>query len=462
MTETASNVPMSNIDRAWLRMDDPDNLMIINSILCFDEPLPEADLRHVIERRLLTVDRFRYRIGNRFENAREEWIEDSVDLDRHLHRHTLAGLDSQKELTDLVSGLVSEPLPLDRPLWAVHQIEGYRGGTTLLFRLHHCIGDGIALMLVLLSVTDLEPGQGTTDTPDEERNPLVSLFRQSSELGADLAREHLARVMPEAVTLLTRPSEAMRSANRFVKRLVQIPTFGKMSLRPSDPKTLFKGELGIPKRVAWSDPVDLERVKAVKDANKSTVNDVLLTAVAGGLGQYLDFRRQTSKGVTIRGVIPVSLRPLEEMGDLGNYFGLVFLPLPLGIRDPFDRLYEIRKSMRSLKRSAEPMVVLNTLRLLGMSPEAIQNLVIKIFGTKATAVMTNVPGPRNPLFLCGREIKEMMFWVPQSGRLGMGISIASYADSVRLGVITDEALVPDPDRIVDGFVAELDEMYRRR
>jgi hypothetical protein len=166
------------------------------------------------------------------------------------------------------------------------------------------------------------------------------------------------------------------------------------------------------------------------------------------------------KALNFRAAMPVNLRPLEKMSDLGNQFGLIFLSLPVGILDPVERLAELRRRATALKRSTEPVVVYGILRALGISPHFIQRLVVRIFATKATAVMTNVPGPKQTLYLAGKPIQDIFFWVPQSGRVGMGVSILSYAGHVRLGVGTDAGLVPDPEGIVKGFHEEMAELKR--
>jgi diacylglycerol O-acyltransferase len=112
--------------------------------------------------------------------------------------------------------------------------------------------------------------------------------------------------------------------------------------------------------------------------------------------------------------------------------------------------------MDGLKRSPEALVAFGVLSVMGLAPVEVERLGLRFFGSKATAVLTNVPGPREPLYLAGRKLDRMMFWVPQSGHLGLGISILSYAGGVMLGVASDEGLVPDPERIVDAFKLEFD------
>jgi hypothetical protein len=165
-------------------------------------------------------------------------------------------------------------------------------------------------------------------------------------------------------------------------------------------------------------------------------------------------------GLNFRAVVPVNLRQPGTEHELGNKFGLVFLSLPVGIAHPVERLRELKRCMDGLKGSLEAPVSFGILNAIGMSPETIQDIVVNIFGTKGTAVMTNVMGPREQIYLAGAPLESFMFWVPQSGRLGMGVSILSYAGQVWLGLITDEGLVPDPETIVAEFQTEFDELLR--
>jgi WS/DGAT/MGAT family acyltransferase len=228
----------------------------------------------------------------------------------------------------------------------------------------------------------------------------------------------------------------------------------RLLLRPDDPPTPFKGPLGAVKRGAWSKPLSLKDVKRIKNATKTTVNDVLVSAMAGALRRYMLDAGETP--VDFRATVPVNMRTPQEMGQLGNKFGLVFLSLPVSIDDPHDRLAEVHVRMEELKRSSEAGVILAALNVVGLTTRQVQDVVVSILARKATAVLTNVPGPPIPLFLAGREIDDLMFWVPQAGRLGIGISILSYAGKVYVGVATDVKLIPDPDKVIEGFYQELD------
>ena len=180
-----------------------------------------------------------------------------------------------------------------------------------------------------------------------------------------------------------------------------------------------------------------------------------MSATAGALRRYLRARGDPVAGLEIRAAVPVNLRPLEEAHKLGNRFGLVLAPLPVGIADPRRRLLETKRRMDEVKASMQPVVAFGLLKALGLAPSRLQSVALDFFGAKSSLVLTNVPGPRQRLYLAGRRLERVMFWVPQSGRLGLGVSILSYAGEVMVGVASDAGLIPDPQRLVAGFEAEL-------
>jgi len=169
------------------------------------------------------------------------------------------------------------------------------------------------------------------------------------------------------------------------------------------------------------------------------------------LRDYLLEKGDAVDDLEIRAIVPVNLRPLGGGKNLGNHFGLVFLDLPIGMDHPLERVYEVRRRMQALKGSYQPAIALALLSAVGYGPRVLQEQVTHLLGANASAVMTNVPGPQQPLYFAGKRIVELDFWVPQSGGIGMGVSILSYDGRIQFGVITDAGLVPDPDRIVGRF-----------
>ncbi len=190
---------------------------------------------------------------------------------------------------------------------------------------------------------------------------------------------------------------------------------------------------------------------------ESTINDVLLAALTGALRRYL-VERGAEPVEDLRAFIPVNLRPLDEPipRELGNRFGLVFLELPVKEEEPRRRLRELKRRMDVLKRSPEAAVTFGTAGRGG--PDAhggVEQRIVDVLGPRGTLVMTNVPGPRHPVYLAGTRLAGLMFWVPQAAKVGLGVSIFSYAGQVTVGVSVDAGLVPDPHRVVHAFQDEL-------
>ena len=153
-------------------------------------------------------------------------------------------------------------------------------------------------------------------------------------------------------------------------------------------------------------------------------------------------------------MVPVNLRPLDQAWQLGNRFGLAPLVLPIGIANPVERVYAVRARMAELKGSFQPLLAFGVLALTGLFTKPVQDLVLGLFSRKATAVMTNVPGPRQALRLCGSTLRQTMVWVPASGDVGVGVSILSYAGGVQFALMTDAALCDDPQAVIDRFEPE--------
>jgi len=358
-------------------------------------------------------------------------------------------------LERFVSQLSSSPLDKHRPLWQFHLVERYHGGSALVARLHHSYADGIALVQVLLSLTDTERNAG------RGKDLAKAWLKQD---GAEVARrvgavERYARlggrVFGKGMEMMQDPTLAgvlAKEGGEIARELVHALAL------PDDPSSMLRGRLGVSKRVAWADPIDLEEVKAVGRACDCTVNDVLMAAAAGALRGYMIERGDDVDGMTLRATVPVNLRPLEHARKLGNHFGLVFLDLPVGEGNPVRRLERVAECMNNLKKSRQAIVAYGLLAALGMAPQPLQELALELFSRKASAVATNVPGPQQPLYLAGCRLREMMFWVPQTGSIGVGISIMSYNGRVHFGLIADARLVPDPDAVIRRFGTEFEKL----
>jgi WS/DGAT/MGAT family acyltransferase len=454
--------PLSAVDSAWLHMDDPTNLMMITGVALLEGAIDYDRYRRTLAARLLTLDRFRMRVVDpRTALGAPRWEDDPhFDLAAHIHRVALPAPGDMAALQDLLSDIASTPLDDTKPLWQVHLVEQVLGGSAMILRFHHCIGDGTAMNAVMNRLMDRTPEAPIEPEPTLNRRAAdppgaFGTLLRTVDTAFDLTTRAAGALWHESLETLAHPMQVFELAGAAA---TAAEARGRALLLPPDTSTPLKGKLGVRKRVAWSRRVALDDVKAIGRATGAKVNDVLLAAVAGSLHEYLAGRGVDVDGLEIRAVVPVDLRPPERALELGNQFGLVFLALPLGLGDPLERLAEINRRMDALKRSPEALVFLGLLNLFGRTPQQVEEPVVELFGSKATAVMTNVAGPRDALYIAGSRIADMMFWVPQAGRLGLGVSILSYAGGVTLGVIADAGLVPDPEAITVGFEAQFGQL----
>jgi diacylglycerol O-acyltransferase len=450
---------ISYVDTAWLRMDRPNNLMQIVGVMLFDGELDFERLQRSIERRMLSFRRFRQ--VARQDNGVYYWEDDlDFDLEHHLRRSVLPGARGKPELQRFVADLASTPLNPARPLWELHLVETALGGHALIMRIHHCIADGIAMVGVILSMADESPdllnGEPLLELAQEEQDDFFWRLIGRPMSDAMLASIRLSsNLWVKYVGMLTNPQKALEYSRIGSGIAAEV---AKLAIMPDDSPTRFKGKPGTTKRVAWSAPISLPEVKAVGKVLGCSVNDMLLSAAAGALRAYLVDKGDPVEGVEIRAMVPVNLRRPKDMGKLGNRFGLVALELPVGIENPLARLYATRERMEKLKGSYQAPLTLSILGAVGMAPKFAQEKVLDLLASKASAVMTNVPGPQEAIYLAGARLREPLFWVPQSGDIGMGVSILSYDNKVQFGLITDKKLVPDPERIVERFASEFDKL----
>jgi len=452
---------VSAVDTAWLRMDRPHNLMMIAGVLMFRERLEIARLRRIVEERFLVFRRFRQRPAERAGVAVWETDRD-FDIERHVVHTALPGAAGRKELQALVSRLATTPLDPARPRWQFHLVDRYDGGSAVVVRIHHCYADGIALVRVLLSMTDASahgPPAMPFDPPKREPraapdDPVAQLMQPFAGV-MNVAMKVGGTLIDKGAELWSDPSKAVALANQGSALTAEI---AKLATMGQDSPTRFKGKPATAKRVAWADPIPLDEVKAVGNALGASVNDVLLSCVAGALAGYLRHKGDETDGVMLRALVPVNLRPMEKAYKLGNQFGLVFLELPIGMENPVARVYAVRENMRALRGSYQPVLALGILAAMGAGPKLLQDTLLTILARNASAVMTNVPGPQQPLWLAGARIDSLMFWVPQAGDIGVGASIISYDGKVQFGLITDKGFCPDPAHVIRRFGGEFEKL----
>ncbi len=465
---------MSKVDTAWLRMDTPSNLMMIVGVWTLQPGISYEALCARVQERMLKYNRFTQRVVE--DAAGASWLTDrNFDIANHVVREKLPrprkGQTQQSVLQERVGVLAMQPLDRRHPLWQFRLVEDYvdedgRKGSAMLVRIHHCIADGIALISVTMSLVD-----GGTAPPSRRRreahesaeewiaNTLIKPLTGMTVKALGIAGDGAA----SALSALRDPEKAVSTGKHNSAGMARMAwqvlnDAAALALMPDDSPTRLKGKPGTAKRVAWCRPIPLDEVKAVGKALNCSVNDVLLSCVAGAIGSYLRAKGDAVDGKEIRAMVPINLRPLDQAYKLGNRFGLAPLVLPIGLQNPIERVFDVRRRMNSLKGSTQPLMAFGLLSVAGMLVKPAQDALLNLFGRKTTAVMTNVPGPVKKLKLCGATLEQSMFWVPQSGDVGLGVSILSYGGGVQFGVITDTTLCPDPQAIIDAFEPEFNRL----
>ena len=442
----ATTEPLTGADAAWLHMDRPTNLMVVNCVFWFDRPVDWTRVAAAFTDRLVPkFPRFAQRvlepavtiglIGPRWRDVA------AFDVDDHLHRVTLPAPGDDAQLHAYVSGQAGRPLDPSRPLWEAHLLDGYGGGCAILLRTHHALADGTALVQALLTLVD-PPEDGARHAG---QRPLVG----EQDVGMP------ARGLP-------RPRRSwwdVGGIGGLVERAGNIGDRSEMLRRlgfaAADRPSPLRGPLSGRKRLTWTSSVPLDGVKQVARAHGATVNDVALAVVTGALRRHLSSAEEKVSRLTA--VVPVNLRPLDQPFDprVGNQFGLAFVRLPVDQSDPTARLLAAKSAMDRVKRTGEGLVVSGALSVLGHTPVQVEQKWLDLFAGRATAVVTNIAGPPQPVALAGVPLSGFIAWVPSTGPVGIGLSICSYAGELLLGVAVDEALLPEPEQLLRSISEEV-------
>jgi diacylglycerol O-acyltransferase len=443
---------MPAADAAWLHMDRATNPMVVNSLSVLGGVPDHETVVELLQERLVDrFPRFRQRIVDPL-GRRPAFVDDpSFDIEAHLHLRALPTPRDQAALEELIGDLVTAPLDPGRPLWHAYLIEGYGEGAVVLWRIHHCIADGIALSRVLLSTTD--GGDGEPEPAGAEPGP-GGLGRVAAIPGqaASAARGLGGAVLHEGMETLAHPDHLRELAGTA---LADVAITAKLIGAPADARTPLRAPLSGTRRVAWSEPVALADVKDASRRHRVTINDLLLTALAAALRDCLEGAADLPD--EIHTMVPFNLRSPDEPvpAELGNDFALILLELPIGDVAPAERLREVNARMQRIKDSHEALIAFGIVGAIGLTPPWLEDRLIGFFSDKASLVVTNVPGPRKTLRFAGVPIEQILVWAPCSGNLGMTVSIISYAGEVTVGFMVDTALLEAPGTLARAYEREL-------
>ncbi|MFI4984635.1 MAG: wax ester/triacylglycerol synthase family O-acyltransferase [Solirubrobacterales bacterium] len=449
---------LSPQDASFLHLEDAVSHMHIGAVAILEGPSPEYDaLARMVRAHLPSVPRYRQRVHFvPIALGRPVWVDDPhFNLGYHLRRTALPPPGGDEELRTLVGRVMSQQLDRGKPLWEMWFIEGLTDGRWgLITKLHHCMVDGVSGAELLAVVLDSErdPELPRPEDWHPERQPP----------GAELALQALARRAISPYEQLRAVRSAARSPGR-VARLAAETARGLWTitgvLAPPPPSSL-NGPIGPHRRWAWSRS-RLSEVKRIRSVLGGTVNDVVLTAIAGGFRALLAGRDESTQR-DVRTLVPVSVRSSEEHGRYNNRVSAIFADLPVGIEDPVERLAAVRAQMEHLKHSGEAVAGDVLVGLSGFAPAMLLALGLRAATRmpqhSVNTVTTNVPGPQRPLYAAGRRMLECFPYVPLGGHVRVGVAIFSYDGGLTFGVTGDYDEARDIDVLCRGIEQSLREL----
>jgi WS/DGAT/MGAT family acyltransferase len=452
---------LSGLDASFLHLEhDSATHMHVASCMVFEGPAPTHDelVAHV-EARLHLVPRYRQRLAFvPLGQGRPVWVDDPHFNTRyHVQHHALPAPGGDAELKQLAGRAFSQQLDRNKPLWEMWLVEGLADGRfALLGKTHHALVDGISgvdITTVLFDLTKEPPPVPSGELPWIPR-PLPT----DAQLLADALLERAT--IPGEIARGLRA--AFRTPRRVTRKLVEdLSAVGSFTLpgvrgAPASPLNV---RIGPHRRFTWDDE-QLARVKAVKDRLGGTVNDVMLTTVAGGLGRYLRAHGHPTIDLVLRALIPVSVRADEQRGALGNQVAAVWAGLPVGVTDPVERLALVRGEMASLKESDQAVGARVLTELTGFAPPTVMAQAARLQAHQRffNLVVTNVPGPQLPLYVLGRRMEAIYPMVPLAQNQALGIAIMSYDGKVSFGLNADFDALPDLELLADQLSEALEEL----
>jgi WS/DGAT/MGAT family acyltransferase len=453
---------LSSFDTSFLANEKRNAHMAIGAVLVFDGAAPtEAEFLAQIRSRLHLLPRLRQRLlapplglGTPF------WVDDETfDVHRHVGHATLPAPGSDAEMRALAGELLAPPLDRAKPLWELTLVDGFADDRfAIVWKTHHAMADGISAldigMLLFDADRDAAPPPAAEPWRPEPSPSGPALAGRAATGVLDTARRSgrwLGRAARD-------PGDASRRAGDGLAGLWEV-TWNLARAAPKVP--INPACIGADREIAWA-TFDLAEFKRIKNALGGTVNDVSLAVATGALRAYL----AEPGDVELKALVPVSIRTVDEHGELGNKLTAMRGPLPTGIDDPAERLAVISAAMDDLKASKQPLGAEAIWGLndwfrdfappVLLAPTAAINFSTRLFNL----LVTNFPGPQIPFYCRGRELVAIHPVGFLARRHGLAIAILSYNGRVSFGLLADPGSVPGVERLaahLEVAVAELAE-----
>jgi diacylglycerol O-acyltransferase len=458
---------LTALDASFLAQEGPSSHMHVGAVMLFDGPPPAyRDLIGHIRGRLHLVPRYRQKLAvPPVETGRPVWVDDpSFNLDFHVRHTALPRPGSEEQLRALAARIHSQQLDRAKPLWELWLVQGLEGDRfALIAKTHHALVDGVSgvdLATVLFDLSPVPqpiPHEGEPWVPQPEPSAAQLVARGVS----GLARAPLA-LAAGALHAATRPQESLDTAREALEGMAEMA----WALLNPAPPTPLNVPIGPHRRLAFS-RARLDDFKLVKDTFGGTVNDVVLTVVAGGLRAWLQSRGVRVEGLELRALVPVSIRTDAHRGSLGNQLAAMRGPLPVYVDDPIARLQVVRRAMDGLKESKQAVGAEVLASLEQFAPPTILAQASRLnFSTRLfNLLVTNVPGPQMPLYVLGRELQDFFPVAFLPDEHALAVAIMSYNGNLDFGLLADYDALPDLDRLTEHLEAAREELVvaaRRR
>ena len=451
---------LTGLDSSFLHLERDSAHMHVAACAIFrGEPPTHEDLARAIASRLHLVPRYRQRLAFvPLGQGRPVWVDDPhFNVAYHVRHTALPEPGSEEQLMRMTGRVFSQALDRSRPLWEVWLVEGLTAGRfALLSKTHHALVDGVSGVDIMTVLFDTSPEPMPVAPPDQEWVPRPLPSQAQLLADALLERTTVPGEMARGIRAALRGPRAV--AGQVARSVGALGELAMTGLQPA-PASLFNVPIGPHRRFTWVRG-DLHQFKAVKNALSGTVNDVVLTVVAGALGRYLRSHGQATDDLELRAMIPVSVRADVERGALGNRVAAMWAPLPVGITDPVERLRTISAAMQELKSSSQAVGAQVLTQLSGFAPPTIMSQAARLQARQRlfNLVVTNVPGPQFPLYLLGRELDAIFPMVPLAMNTALGIAIMSYNGQLNFGLAGDYDALADIDGLADELRASIDEL----
>jgi WS/DGAT/MGAT family acyltransferase len=438
---------------------DPRASLAIGSLAVFEGPAPPfEEFVELIAGRLALIPRYRQKLRTvPLGLAAPAWVDDpDFDIRWHIRNTALPHPGGPQEIGRLMSRVMSRRMNRDRPLWEYWFCEGLPDGRwALLSKLHHSVVDGVSgtdlYQLVLDPTRTPRPPVPDTWVPADEPSTLSV----TAQAAWELATSPVPAVRAVAGSLAD-PRRLARLTAETARGLLSMSA----ALRPVR-STSLTGPLEGSRRYTWTD-VSLADVRIVRAAYGVTVNDVALAAVTGGFRQLLLSRGEEPDAHALRSLVPVSTREPGAESIPDNRVSLMLPYLPVDLADPHERLQAVRERVRGLRARHEPEAggSVTTAAEYGPFPPVSWGirLGMRLPQRQVATVTTNVPGPRSTLYALGREVQEMLPYVPIADRVRIGVAMFSYRDTLTFGITGDYDTTPDLHVLADGISASMAEL----